>query len=835
MTKLRNFKKGWALALALALTVTFAGPTYAVNAASEGDGQEAAQPVTTAKKDKPEVHKVAICHATSSKSNPYTSNKVSWSSIDNETEVDWNGHGNHDGDIIPAFGDFPGKNLGAIGDSTGQAILKNGCNVPEAPKTVVNPSNPVIVDMCGTEDDSYTRPADTDSIKYYSDGGYVYAEITADNTVWGDSHSGWKNANGKLKFKIEFTDEACQPEAPADLVETDSMIGDFECNSETVDVKTTTTTTPYKWSKHKESWVLDTKNSSTEVTYETRPLTEEELAQCPPKVVSEWVLWTLPEAGCVDASKLNMGFANASNSKGWKNCNTAGNTFPQTNPQVMTEAQLKSFVPACGTWYQADLYKGTQAAIDAVLADGMLTYKNGKVEDSKLVKKWFYLEGPDCTSEVMPAAPTVVEVCGVDNNDIITLPVTPGIEYSLTDDYVVAHIMDPEANVWGDMPEGWTVADNGNAMLMLADFHTDSNERCVVPTPPRPAFVDPCGLNNWVVTVPANTDEVTWGAVQDNIALNGKVGVTATATAGYVFDNGNTTKAYAWTDVDSLLCSAPVPPVIVDECGVEDDRAVLPETEGVVYSQKVAPSGDIRVTAVPAEGYVFTDGTGSAKNNNIKYYTVTVGAGADFDLDTRDCVTVSVPAPSAECAFMVEDYPLPANTEGVTYEAWIAPNGQLRIKVSVDHTMHILVNHSAKDDYVKWFSFDVNEDACPTAVTPVAPTVVDVCGTVNDSRTLPTTEGVAYIFNSHDDHDFLFASLTAENTVWSLTDGWMDLGENNAELQLAALTNESCGSTEVLGEPPVETPTDVTVVLGAPPLAEAPSAVAVVAVATFAG
>ena len=82
---------------------------------------------------------VAICHATSSDTNPYESLTVNKNSVINE------GHGSHDRDIIPPFeyaekkGDplitYPGKNW----NDEGKAIYANSC---VKPLTVVTPIAP---------------------------------------------------------------------------------------------------------------------------------------------------------------------------------------------------------------------------------------------------------------------------------------------------------------------------------------------------------------------------------------------------------------------------------------------------------------------------------------------------------------------------------------------------------------------------------------------------------------------------------------------------------------------------------------------------------------------
>ncbi|WP_062299273.1 hypothetical protein [Demequina maris] len=73
-----------------------------------------------------ETQKVLICHATASETNPFTVNEVSWNAVDNGYNIDFNGHGDHEGDIIPAFADFPGLNWTELG----QAIWENGCEIP---------------------------------------------------------------------------------------------------------------------------------------------------------------------------------------------------------------------------------------------------------------------------------------------------------------------------------------------------------------------------------------------------------------------------------------------------------------------------------------------------------------------------------------------------------------------------------------------------------------------------------------------------------------------------------------------------------------------------------
>ncbi len=152
----------------------------------------------------PETHKVDICHATASETNPYTENSVSWSSVDNVYEIKWNGHGNHDGDIIPPFADFPGQNW----DQTGQDIYNNGCVLPPPPPVVVTPEVPTMMDVCGIANDTYNVPANTASVVYTVEDTRVdgVGEVIIEAVV----KEGYIFPEGTTsEWYFEFTDEPC--------------------------------------------------------------------------------------------------------------------------------------------------------------------------------------------------------------------------------------------------------------------------------------------------------------------------------------------------------------------------------------------------------------------------------------------------------------------------------------------------------------------------------------------------------------------------------------------------------------------------------------------------
>jgi hypothetical protein len=115
-------------------------------------------------------HKITLCHATDSRSNPYVEVTVDVAS------VQFQGHAGHDGpifspdlpehtkwgDIIPPFdfgdaGSYPGKNWTA----EGQAIFDDGCNVPSPTTTTVAPTTTTVAPTSTTVAPTTTTAAPT--------------------------------------------------------------------------------------------------------------------------------------------------------------------------------------------------------------------------------------------------------------------------------------------------------------------------------------------------------------------------------------------------------------------------------------------------------------------------------------------------------------------------------------------------------------------------------------------------------------------------------------------------------------------------------------------------
>jgi hypothetical protein len=129
----------------------------------------------------PSEHKVTLCHATHSFTNPYVEITVDFHSITK------GGHGSHDGpvffagidkhthwgDIIPAFDFGPGAQYAGKNLDAGRVILENGCSVeeptttsaPETTSTTAEPTTTVPETTSTTAEPTTTVPETTTTIE----------------------------------------------------------------------------------------------------------------------------------------------------------------------------------------------------------------------------------------------------------------------------------------------------------------------------------------------------------------------------------------------------------------------------------------------------------------------------------------------------------------------------------------------------------------------------------------------------------------------------------------------------------------------------------------------
>lgn len=179
-------------------------------------------------------------------------------------------------------------------------------------------------------------------------------------------------------------------------------------------------------------------------------------------------------------------------------------------------------------------------------------------------------------------------------------------------------------------------------------------------------------------------------------------------------------------------------PTKTDLCGTGNDTYTIPATTGVTYQingQTIAAGtypalGSVTVTAVAAQGYVL---------QGASSWTLTFSATA--------CIVNVTPAAPTEtdlCRTANDTYTIPTTT-GVTYRV----NGVVKAAGTYTGTGLVIITASANTGYTlqgtkSWTFLFTN---LPCVVTPAAPTKNDICGTQNDTYTIPATTGVKYYVN----------------------------------------------------------------------------------------
>ena len=184
-------------------------------------GVAASASTSSSEADATPNEKVTICHATSSRTNPYNVITVDASAVDEQNNPDLNGHGDHLGpvfpgarwgDIIPPFGDFPGYNWSAAG----QAIWNNDC----APPPVLDEATPVaptlVAPTCDAPGD-VTIPTVTGVVyttTVNSDGSITVTAAAADGYVLTDgATTTWTYTQAQLA-QLPADSEACVASLP---------------------------------------------------------------------------------------------------------------------------------------------------------------------------------------------------------------------------------------------------------------------------------------------------------------------------------------------------------------------------------------------------------------------------------------------------------------------------------------------------------------------------------------------------------------------------------------------------------------------------------------------
>lgn len=153
-----------------------------------------------------------------------------------------------------------------------------------------------------------------------------------------------------------------------------------------------------------------------------------------------------------------------------------------------------------------------------------------------------------------PLPPTFVDVCGTDNDEVNIPDDTEEYTYDswIDEDGTTVHV-----TVWANdgfvLPEG---AQTEWSFTFTDEPCPVDEPKVIVPT--NPTVTDACGPDNVVVTLPADTAEITYSQE----TKDGVITVTATAANGFVFeDDSEYYDTWVWEISDTnVACPTTTPP-----------------------------------------------------------------------------------------------------------------------------------------------------------------------------------------------------------------------------------------------------------------------------------
>ncbi|MDF0514837.1 hypothetical protein PX701_14490 [Agromyces sp. H3Y2-19a] len=239
-----------------------------------------------------------------------------------------------------------------------------------------------------------------------------------------------------------------------------------------------------------------------------------------------------------------------------------------------------------------------------------ITYPGGKAISHYSVH---YVDEPGQPQIVtIEAAPSHIDLCGI-GNDTFQLPSdTQAIDWSF-----IGSVASGEVTVSAAAKLGYIFAEGAKTSWTF----TFTDEPCeeepeVVTIDVVPTSADLCGTANDGYTLPSDTDAIAWS--ESGSVAEGEVVVTATAKDGYRFaDDATTSWTFAFTDEpceeEPEVGVIEVVPTMVDLCGTANDGYTVPsDTDDYSWSTTGSVAeGKVVVTATPAEGYVFEEGSQS--------------------------------------------------------------------------------------------------------------------------------------------------------------------------------------------------------------------------------
>ena len=364
-----------------------------------------------------------------------------------------------------------------------------------------------------------------------------------------------------------------------------------------------------------------------------------------------------------------------------------------------------------------------------------------------------------CAAEYTVAPPQQIVVCGA-NNDTIT---------------AAANMTISSDSDWsGNLRTITFTADNPYTFLVNNAYtgsetvtYTDANTQCAptVITPNPTVTVDQiCGPQNDTYTVSTSADYTsTAGAWTD-----GKLTVTFTANAGYVFSNGLATYTVTITD-NNEPCEGPIvitpnPSVnVTDVCGTTDNDTFVVSTGHYTVNTGSWLNGSRTFTFTANEGYLFS--------NNTTTYTVTI-----TDTHTPCAIHIDQPQVSQQAICGKDNNLVTIGSGHYTYTETVWVHNKLTITFTADQgytfengTMTTVVLHDksgpcliAPPKYTQTTVCGANNDT--VAISEGQYTITNDTGWVNGTRTITFKADKGVRFEKGKDGKEYTLTLTDKNT-----------------------------------------------------------------------
>lgn len=301
------------------------------------------------------------------------------------------------------------------------------------------------------------------------------------------------------------------------------------------------------------------------------------------------------------------------------------------------------------------------------------------------------------------------------------------------------------------------------------NFKVECQPKSVAAAPPTK--VDLCGRQNDTYTIPLITGVIY--KIDGNVVAAGtypatsNVTIKAEAAAGYSI-SGTKEWTLSFTNTTCTISVTPAVPTKNDVCGIANDTYNIPATTGVKYFvngvEKAAGTYSAPsilpyyIKAVALPGYAISGNDDWVVDFSSLPCPVTPAAPSSTDLCGKQNDTYTIPATTG-VRYYVNGHEKAAGTyngEGVVIIVAVAKSGFF----IHPHAQALwIINLSSKKcpepcvpTQIRTLTFfgghhNNDPDCIPVAVAPETPTKSDVCGTADDTYTIPATTGVKYLVN----------------------------------------------------------------------------------------